>query len=74
LARVLRDFQTDVLHCTNIFPLISPSVYYAAREQNVAVVQSLRNYRQLCPGGLLQRDGAPCEDCLGKWFAAPALN
>jgi glycosyltransferase involved in cell wall biosynthesis len=62
------------MHCTNTFPLISPSAYYAARSQGVAVVQSLRNYRQLCPGGLLLRDSAVCEDCLGKWFAAPAVR
>jgi glycosyltransferase involved in cell wall biosynthesis len=74
LTKLLRDFRPDVLHCTNNFPLISPSAYYAAKSQGVAVVQSLRNYRQLCPGGLLLREGAVCEDCLGKWFAAPAIR
>ena len=45
LTRVIREFQPEVMHCTNTFPLISPSAYYAARSQGVAVVQSLRNYR-----------------------------
>ena len=53
LTRLLLEFRPDVMHCTNMFPLISPSAYYAAKSQGVAVVQSLRNYRQLCPGGLL---------------------
>jgi glycosyltransferase involved in cell wall biosynthesis len=74
LTCLLREFRPDVMHCTNTFPLISPSAYYAAKSLGVAVVQSLRNYRQLCPGGLLMRDGAVCEDCLGKWFAGPAIR
>ena len=74
LTRLLREFRPEVMHCTNNFPLISPSVYYAAKSQGVAVVQSLRNYRQLCPGGLLLRDDAVCEDCLGKWFAVSAVR
>jgi len=30
----------------------------------VPVVQSLRNYRLLCPGALFYRNGKVCEDCL----------
>ena len=66
---LIRKHRPDVLHCTNTFPLISPSVYYAAREEGVAVVQSLRNYRLLCPGAALLRDDKVCEDCLGKALA-----
>ena len=29
------------------------------------VVQTLHNYRLVCLGGLLRRDGRPCEDCVG---------
>jgi glycosyltransferase involved in cell wall biosynthesis len=74
LTGLIREFQPEVLHCTNTFPLMSPSVYYAARALNVPVVQSLRNYRQLCPSGLLLREGAACEDCLGKWVATRGIR
>ncbi len=36
----LRERLFDVLHVQNFFPLISPSVYSAARKHGVAVVQS----------------------------------
>jgi glycosyltransferase involved in cell wall biosynthesis len=62
------------MHCTNTFPLMSPSVYQAARAEGVPVVQSLRNYRLLCPGALFLRDGKVCEDCLGKAFAWPGVR
>jgi glycosyltransferase involved in cell wall biosynthesis len=46
--------------------LISPAAYYAARAEDVRVVQTLHNFRLCCPNALLFRDGAVCEDCLGK--------
>lgn len=63
---LVRKHRPQVMHCTNTFPLISPSAYYAARDEKAAVVQSLRNYRLLCPGAAFLRDGKACEDCLGK--------
>ncbi len=56
----------DLVHVHNFFPLISPSIYYAARAAGVPVVQTLHNYRLLCVNGLLFRDGAVCEDCVGR--------
>jgi glycosyltransferase involved in cell wall biosynthesis/ectoine hydroxylase-related dioxygenase (phytanoyl-CoA dioxygenase family) len=69
----LRDRKFDVLHVQNFFPLVSPSVYSAAKKHGVAVVQSLRNYRLLCPGTTLFRDGKICEDCLHKTFKYPGI-
>lgn len=63
----------DIVHVQNFFPLISPSVYYAAKAQGVPVVQTLRNYRLLCPNALFFRDGQVCEDCLGKFIPYPGV-
>src|SRR4051812_4426863 len=49
LRELIRKEQPQVMHCTNTFPLISPSAYYAAKKEGIPVVQSLRNYRLLCP-------------------------
>jgi glycosyltransferase involved in cell wall biosynthesis len=65
LARVIAEFRPAVVHVHNFFPLLSPSVYDACRAAGVAVVQTLHNYRTICPGSLLSRDGHPCEDCIG---------
>jgi len=74
LRRLLRRSQCDVMHVQNFFPLISPSAYYAARAEGVAVVQSLRNYRLACPVGTFFREGEVCEDCLGKAVAWPSMK
>jgi glycosyltransferase involved in cell wall biosynthesis len=66
IRRLIRDERPDVVHFYNTFPLLSPSVYHAARAEGCPVVQSLHNYRLLCPNGLFYREGRICEDCLGK--------
>jgi glycosyltransferase involved in cell wall biosynthesis len=71
--RKLSGRAYDVLHVQNFFPLLSPSVYYAARKHRVAVVQTLRNYRLLCPGVFFYRDGQVCEDCMDKTFKYPGI-
>jgi glycosyltransferase involved in cell wall biosynthesis len=66
-------FRPDVLHVQNLFPGISPSVYGAANEAGVPVVQKLSNFRLFCANGMLFRDGKVCESCMGKalgWRAA----
>lgn len=60
---LLRKHRPDVVHVHNTFPLISPSILWACREQGVPVVHTLHNYRLLCPGANFIRDGKPCEDC-----------
>jgi glycosyltransferase involved in cell wall biosynthesis len=66
-----RDFEgllekksPDVVHVHNTFVMISPSIYSACRERRVPVVQTLQNYRLMCPGALFFRDGKVCEDCV----------
>jgi glycosyltransferase involved in cell wall biosynthesis len=69
----LQQSNYDLIHIQNFFPLISPSVYYAARSQGVPVVQTLHNYRLLCPNALFFRDGRVCEDCMGKPIPYPGI-
>jgi glycosyltransferase involved in cell wall biosynthesis len=70
----LRQNRCDLIHVQNFFPLISPSVYYAAQAENVPIIQTLRNYRLICPNGLFFRDGRVCEDCLGKFVPYPGVT
>jgi glycosyltransferase involved in cell wall biosynthesis len=73
LEEVVRSTRPDIVHFHNIFPLISPAAYYAARKGGAAVVQTLHNYRLLCPGATLFRDGRTCEECIEQRSLTPAL-
>lgn len=63
-GRLLHDEKPDVVHVHNTFVMISPSIYSACYEAHVPVVQTLHNYRLLCPAGTFFRDGKVCEECV----------
>jgi glycosyltransferase involved in cell wall biosynthesis len=73
ITEEIHKSRPDIAHFHNTFPLLSPSVYAACRDQGIPVVQTLHNYRLICPGGTLERAGHVCEDCVGTslW---PALR
>lgn len=73
IQALIRAHRPDVVHFNNTFPLISPAAYYAARAERVPVVQTLHNFRLLCPNALFFRDGKVCEDCLGKAIPWPGV-
>jgi glycosyltransferase involved in cell wall biosynthesis len=66
LAGAIGHFRPDVIHVHNTFPLVSPSLYWGAERAGVPVVQTLHNFRLLCPQAMLLREGRVCEDCLGR--------
>lgn len=73
LAALVRQTAAEVVHFHNTFPLISPAAYRAARSAGAAVVQTLHNFRLLCPGATFTRDDQVCERCLGKATPWPAV-
>lgn len=74
LTTLLRGFRPDIAHVHNIHALISPSAYYACHAQGVPVVQTLHNYRLVCPVALLYRQGHVCEECLGRSIPWPGVR
>jgi len=68
VATEIAAFRPDVAHVHNVFPLLSPSVIYACNAARIPVIQTLHNYRLLCPIGILFRAGKVCEACVGTSF------
>jgi glycosyltransferase involved in cell wall biosynthesis len=71
--RCIGQFRPDLAHIHNFFPRLSPSVHYTCHAAGIPVVQTLHNYRLLCPGGTLSRDGKVCDECIGKAIAWPSV-
>jgi glycosyltransferase involved in cell wall biosynthesis len=61
---LVRKERPQIAHVHNTFVQISPAVFAACREEGVPVVQTLHNFRLMCPAATLFRDGKVCEDCL----------
>lgn len=64
-ATELERFQPDVIHVHNTFPMISPAIYWVAAKYHIPVVQTLHNFRLLCPQAMFLREGKVCEACMG---------
>jgi glycosyltransferase involved in cell wall biosynthesis len=63
-TRMIHETRPELVHVHNFFPLLTPSIYDACLDAGVPVVQTLHNYRTICAGALLMREGKPCEDCI----------
>jgi glycosyltransferase involved in cell wall biosynthesis len=73
LRQLICTQKPDLMHVQNSFPLISPSAYYAAHHEDIPVIQTLHNYRLICPSAVFMRENKICEDCAHKTFPWPAV-
>jgi glycosyltransferase involved in cell wall biosynthesis len=65
-AAILDAECPDIVHVHNTFMAISPSIYSACSERGIPVVQTLHNFRLLCPAGNFFRDGIICKECVDQ--------
>lgn len=70
---LVRDNKIEVAHFHNTFPVMSPSVYRAAHHGGAAVVQTLHNFRLICPAATLFRNGRLCNDCVRRPIPWPSV-
>lgn len=74
IKHLIENEDIDIVHVHNTLNLISPSVYYAAVSCGVPVVQTIHNFRLLCPAATFYRDGHICEDCLKKGLRCAVIH
>ncbi|MBU1862628.1 MAG: glycosyltransferase family 4 protein [Candidatus Omnitrophica bacterium] len=69
VSKLIDENKPDVALVSNVFPLISPSVYDCLKKNNIPIVQLVQNQRFLCPSGLFFVNGMICERCKsgGVW-------
>ena len=66
VRKLIRENKIDIVHVHNTLMVVSPSVFYAAFHCHVPVVQTLHNFRMLCPAGSYFRGDRICEECSEK--------
>ena len=72
IKNAIQDFQPDIAHFHNTFPVFSQSAIVQAKKMGVATVQTFHNFRSICAQAMLLRDGI-CEECIGR-YPFPALK
>lgn len=66
VQRLCEKHRPDIAHVHNFWMRLTPAVHTALHECGVPTVQTLHNYRLLCPSANFLRQGKTCLDCLGK--------
>lgn len=66
VKKIINKHNIDIVHVHNTLNLISPSVYYAAFRCNIPVIQTIHNFRFLCPAATFYRNGHICQDCINN--------
>ncbi len=74
MAEAIARARPDVVHVHNFFPSFSPSIFSVCSRAGVPVVHTLHNYRIICAGATLYRDGGTCEDCLSRRSLLPGVE
>ena len=60
---LIKKENPDVVHVHTFFPLLSPSILYAAKRLNVPVVATLHDTRFVCPCATSLRGTELCNEC-----------
>jgi glycosyltransferase involved in cell wall biosynthesis len=72
VERRIERRRPDIVHCHNLFPMLSPGVLRAGSRAS-RVVLTLHNYRLMCLPGTFLRDGRVCLDCHGRATPWPGI-
>lgn len=67
-GRVLDDFSPDIIHLHIYYGQLTSSILHEIQKRNIPTVQTLHEYKLLCPVHSLIRNGNYCDDCKGSAF------
>lgn len=65
IARLLDEQPVDLVHLHSWFKRLTPAILPEIRRRGIPLVQTLHEYRAVCPVSTLYRDGHVCTDCRG---------
>lgn len=74
IRRLIEATQPDIAHIHLIYHQISPSILPVIKEYNIPIVQTLHDYKPICPTYSLVSNGKICEQCRGKKFYNATLQ
>lgn len=62
IAKMLDDFQPDIVHIHNIYHHISPSILSEIKKRKIPIVMTIHDYNLICPNYSLVTNGKNWED------------
>ncbi|MBF8280824.1 MAG: glycosyl transferase [Candidatus Magasanikbacteria bacterium] len=74
LEALLKIVKPDVAHLHNIYQHLSPSILTVLKNHKIPVVQTLHDYKLMCPNYKMFTQGSICERCIGRRFRNAAIH
>ncbi len=68
LRQLLKDQRPDVAHLHNIAHQLTPAIIKVLKENNIPVIQTLHDYKLICPNYKLFTQNKICYRCRGKKY------
>ncbi|MBU1152466.1 glycosyltransferase [bacterium] len=68
IERLIKETKPDLAHLHNIAHQISPSILHSLKKYNIPVVQTLHDYKLICPSYLFLSREEICERCKGNHY------
>jgi glycosyltransferase involved in cell wall biosynthesis len=65
LKKLLDKERPDIAHLHNIAHQLTPQIIEVLKERNIPVVQTLHDYKLICPNYSLYANGKFCNECKG---------
>lgn len=69
IGRVLDEQQIEIVHLHSYFKRLTPAILPEIHRRGIPIVQTMHEYRAVCPISLLYREGQLCTDCKGRRYA-----
>ncbi|MGQ9890118.1 MAG: glycosyltransferase [Aggregatilineales bacterium] len=76
IRRLIADTKPDIAHVHHIYHQITPSILYELRAAGIPIVQTIHDYKPVCPNAKLYvpTTGELCFRCKGNRFYHAALT
>ncbi len=74
IEALIKEAKPDIAHLHNIAHQISPSILDSLKKFDLPVIQSLRDYKLICPTYKMVAGGRVCERCKGHRYYHAVLQ
>lgn len=68
ISKLLDNFNPDIVHCHIYYGKLSSSIISEIKQRGIPLVQTLHEYKSVCPTYTLTANDSPCERCKGFRF------
>ena len=74
ILKLIDGIKPDIAHIHNIAHQISPSILTVLKKRGIPIVQTLHDFKLICPSYLFYVHDKPCEKCKDNNFYNAILN